>query len=434
MKKIIIFSIFLSVIISCKKDIPPDEGPNNEKEARDGLYALMDSVYYWYKMMPSVNPADYKDPYEILEALRYKELDRWSFVADYDAFLDEMEGTFVGHGFRLGLDTSDNARIALIYSKSPLYANGVRRGWIVKKINDILVAPILISGDNAAYNRMVGESKEGVTNKFEFIKPDGETLTVSSTKTKFTVNSVLLYDTLHLSSGLTGHLVFDAFIEPSSQELATAFAFFREQNIKDLILDLRYNSGGILGVAVELASYIGGSPLEKKIFLKTEYNDKLSSTNDTATFKAVGSPLTVTRLVTINTRSTASASEAVINGLEPYISVTCLGDTTDGKPSGMNLWSFENTYVFAPVTFMLVNALDQGDYFDGIYPDKYVPDDITRDFSDRKEECLMEAINFLETGSLSAKGIYEYRKQKYYIEKPRLITNTVVPGTGFQNR
>ena len=83
---------------------------------------------------------------------------------------------------------------------------------------------------------------------------------------------------------------------------------------------------------------------------------------------------------------------------------------------------------------MLVNALDQGDYFDGIYPDKYVPDDITRDFSDRKEECLMEAINFLETGSLSAKGIYEYRKQKYYIEKPRLITNTVVPGTGFQNR
>jgi C-terminal processing protease CtpA/Prc len=434
MKNFIIISLFLSVIISCKKDIPPDDSPKNDKEARDGLYVLMDSVYYWYKLMPAVNPEDYKDPYEILEALRYKERDRWSFVADYKAFLDEMEGTFVGHGFRLGLDPSGNARIALIYSKSPLYANGVRRGWIVKKINDILVAPILISGDAAAYNNMIRESKEGVTNKFEFVKPDGSVLTVSSTKAKFTVNSVLLYDTLHLSSGLAGHLVFDAFIEPSSQELAAAFAFFKEQNIKDLILDLRYNSGGILGVAVELASYIGGSPLVNKVFLATEYNDKLASTNDTSTFETVGSPLTISRLVSINTRATASASEAVINGLLPYVSVTCLGDTTDGKPSGMNLWSYESTYVFAPVTFMLVNALGQGDYFDGIYPDKYVPDDITRDFSDRKEACLMEAIHFLETGSLSAKGIYEYNKQKYFLEKPRIITNTIVPGRGFQER
>ena len=55
----------------------------------------------------------------------------------------------------------------------------------------------------------------------------------------------MLYDTLNLKTGKTGHLVFDEFIEPSTQELQTAFAFFKAQNVKDLILDLRYNSGGI---------------------------------------------------------------------------------------------------------------------------------------------------------------------------------------------
>jgi C-terminal processing protease CtpA/Prc len=434
MKKILMISVLLSLIISCRKEDVADT-VKLAREARDGLYALMDSVYYWYELMPTVNVDDYSDPYEILDALRYKKLDRWSFVADYKAFIDEMEGTFVGHGFRLGLDQNDNARIVLIYSNSPLYADGVRRGWIVKKINSIEVAPVLKSGDATAYNNMIGPSQAGVKNTFEFIKPDGTTFTKEYTKSQFTVNSVLLYDTLHLDSGITGHLVFDAFIEPSSAELATAFEYFKQQNVTDLILDLRYNSGGILGVAEELASYIGGTSLNGKIFLKTTYNDKLTSQNDSSKFNPVindvNNSLNLSRLVTINTRLTASASEAVINGLEPYMNVVCLGDTTDGKPSGMNLWEYEKTYVFAPVTFMLVNAADHGDYFDGIFPDKYVADDITHDFRDRKEACLMEAIHYLETGSFTTKGTYEYRKQNYFFEKPRMITNTIVPGKGF---
>ena len=133
MKKFIIISLFLSVIISCKKDIPPDDSPKNDKEARDGLYVLMDSVYYWYKLMPAVNPEDYKDPYEILEALRYKERDRWSFVADYTEFTAEMEGTFVGHGFRIGVDDSGKARIAMIYEEFFLRINFMFNNEILRK-------------------------------------------------------------------------------------------------------------------------------------------------------------------------------------------------------------------------------------------------------------------------------------------------------------
>ncbi len=75
--------------------------------ARDTLYAIMNEWYYWNEVMPTVNKDDYPDPYLLMDAMRYKELDRWSFVADYDEFMAEMQGSFVGHGFRIGLDEDE---------------------------------------------------------------------------------------------------------------------------------------------------------------------------------------------------------------------------------------------------------------------------------------------------------------------------------------
>ena len=131
----------------------------------------------------------------------------------------------------------------------------------------------LLSGNGTGYNNVIGASEAGITNVFIFTKPDGTDVTISSTKSSFSVNSVLLYDTLHLTSGVTGHLVFDSFINPSRNELATAFAYFKANNIKDLILDLRYNGGGYLDIAQTLASYIGGNSPRTNICTFT-YNDK----------------------------------------------------------------------------------------------------------------------------------------------------------------
>src|SRR5512140_2051685 len=213
MKKLMLFAIFFPLLItSCKKDTPPpvDTGLTDAM-ARDSLYYLMQQWYYWYDVMPTVTKENYSDPYKLMDAMRYQPYDRWSFVADYNQFIAEMQGTFVGHGFRIGVDDSSNARIAMIYSQSPLYAQGVRRGWIVEKINDVAIAPILISGDATAYNNAIGPSTAGVTNKFLFKRPDKTEVTISSTKSSFTVNSVLAYDTLHLKTGVAGHLVFESF-------------------------------------------------------------------------------------------------------------------------------------------------------------------------------------------------------------------------------
>jgi carboxyl-terminal processing protease len=430
MKKFIVLLIFISILfISCKKE--PSGPPIIDLQGRDYLYDLMNEWYLWYNLMPSVKKDDYTDPFKLLEAMKYKTLDKWSFVENYDEFKAAMEGTFVGHGFRIGLDENGIARIALIYANSPLYANGVRRGWIVKKINDTEIAPILSAGNSAAYTQLIGESKAGITNKFLFQKPDGTEVTISSTKASFTLNSVLVYDTLHLSSGTTGHLVFDSFIQPSTQELQTAFSYFKTNAVTDLVIDLRYNSGGILDVAVDLASLIAGNAFVSTTLIKSSYNDKHTSENRITNFKSEANPLNLTRLVVITTRYTASASEVVINGLKPHLNVKCIGDTTNGKPTGMNVWTYpansnSPTFVFAPITFKLVNSANEGDFFGGILPAKYVPDDISHDFSDRKELCLKEAIHYLETGSVSTKSEYIYNHSVQVSEKPAWMNNLFI--------
>ena len=430
MKKLIFLPIiFLALFFSCKKNPVAPVVPDitvTPAMARDSLYFIMKEWYYWYNLMPTVTKENYDDPYKLLEAMRYKTLDRWSFVADFDQFNAEMQGTFVGHGFRVGVDNLGKARIAMIYNNSPLYANGVRRGWIIKTINGVAIAPILISGDGTAYSNLIGASTVGITNIFVFTKPDGTDVTISSTKSNFAVNTVLLYDTLHLSTGITGHLVFESFITPSSNELATAFAFFKANNIKDLILDLRYNGGGYLYIAQALASYIGGNALQGSVFAKLSYNDQHHDQDSSFRFEATGYSLGLPRLMVITTRGTASASEAVMNGLKPFVNVVSIGDTTNGKPTGMNGWAIGKKYFMWPVTFKLVNSQNQGEYFQGIFPAKVVSDDITHDFNDRQELCLKEAIHYLEFGSVSTKSFQDFKRYPQFSEKPKWMNNTFV--------
>jgi carboxyl-terminal processing protease len=422
MKKLFYISIFITLLFSsCKKDPVPVDTGVTDAMARDSLYYLMRQWYFWSDSMPSVKKEDYPDPYKLLNAMRYKKLDKWSFVADYNEFVAEMQGEFVGHGIRIGLDDSRKARIAMIYSKSPLYANGVRRGWIVKSVNGYDIAKIIYEGNTTAYNTALGASTAGVTNKFVFTKPDGTDIEISSTKASFTVNSVLLYDTLHLSTGVTGHLVFESFISPSPTELAAAFKFFEDNNVKDLILDLRYNSGGYLSVAQTLATEIGGKTLANSgsVFAVLKYNERNKDQNWTYKFdNNVQVNLSLPRMVVICTRQTASASEAVMNGLKPYMNVISIGDTTNGKPVGMNGWDVGKKYFFWPITFKIVNKNNEGDYFKGIAPGKVVSDDITHDFNDRGELCLKEAVHYLETGSFSTKGAGTFYRYPQYSENP----------------
>ncbi len=424
-KLLFVFLLTAVFSVSCKKDnVPPSTSDLTPAMARDSLYYIMKDWYYWNDLMPDVNKDNYADPYLLMDAMRYKQLDRWSFVADYDQFMAEMQGSFVGHGFRVGLDEANNARIVMVYNGSPLYAEGVRRGWIIRKINDTDLAPILMAQDGTAYTNLIGPSEAGITNKFLFEKPDGTEETIISTKTSFILNSVITYDTLHLSTGVAGHLVFDSFIAPSENELATAFAYFNTNGVNDLILDLRYNSGGYLYIAQQLASYIAGNGNSGSDFIKLIYNALHQDSNVKFPLLSTPYPLSLSKVVVITSRETASASECVMNGLKPYMSVVSIGDTTNGKPVGMNGGDIGKKYFIAPVTFKDVNKNDEGDFFEGIVPMALVNDDITRNFNDRQELCLKAAISFLETGSVSTgKSASEFRRLPQFSEKHSWLNN-----------
>ena len=100
----------------------------------------------------------------------------------------------------------------------------------------------------------------------------------------------------------------------------------------------------------------------------------------------------------------------------------------------MNVWQYDYTYIFAPITFELVNSAGQGDFYAGFVPAKYVPDDITRDFNDKSELCFKEAIYFLENGTVSTKGAYIYKPSVQYSEKPSRMNNAYIFNKSFFKR
>jgi C-terminal processing protease CtpA/Prc len=431
-KLLLILLIVIPFLPGCKKDPPePVDIYTSEERARDGLYDLMKYVYLWYNRMPTVKASDYSGPEEILEALRYKPTDRWSFVTDYESFMASMQGSFVGHGIRLSLDQANNVRVVSLYEASDLWPKGVRRGWIVKAVNGTLLAPIFISGDNTAYNNLMGPSTAGITNTFTFINPDGQELTYSSTKASFTINSVTASKVLDLASGKTGYLCFETFIEPSEQELNEAFANFKANNVTDLIIDLRYNTGGYMDIAQQLSSLVLTWDDTTKVCYKLTYNSLVGPEwNESYNFVRTPSPLGLDRVVFITTRSSASASEVVINSLRPYVDVKLVGDTTHGKPAGMNIWGYpfpsesnpdpDYQYVFAPITFEYLNASNEGRFYEGIAPDVKAADDITHDFGDPAEASLSAAIGVL-TGTKSATAI-PLRRNRIWSEGDQLPT------------
>lgn len=433
-------TLFLAAIVfvlasSCKKDPAPD--PTTGEMGRDTLYAMMRDMYLWRSETDwsRVNRTDYDDPYKLLEALRYKPIDRFSFVADYDEFHAEFGGEFVGHGFRLGLDKNNKVRIAMIYNTAPLYLEGVRRGWIVKTINGADMADIFARNDGVAYNAAIGPNQAGITNTFVFIKPDdGTDVVITSTKTTFNIKSVIACDTLHLRNGIAGHLVLDSFIDNTQKELNDAFAFFKANNINNLILDLRYNPGGFVDQAVNLASYIGGNGLIGTSMATVDHNDVLKRLNYTFTFRPTAYSLDLPRLVVITSRGTASASEFVINGLKPHIEVVTLGDTTYGKPVGFYAYHTMKEYTLCPAAFRIVNSLGQGDYYTGMVPSKLIIDDITHDFTDREEANLKAAIFYLENGSLpSFRSMQEpFRNGPQFSERPEWMNNMFISEKPFK--
>jgi carboxyl-terminal processing protease len=394
-KRNILFYFLAAVVFFffnlCSKDDISDEFIVNSE-----IYKVMRDIYLWYEYVPDADISSFETPYELMDYLKYKPLDKWSYVMPKDEYLQYFEeGEMIGHGLLLGTDSSGRVRISFIYASTQAFEQGIRRGWIVDKINDVV-----ITRDNLG--ELIGPREIGIRNKFEFINPDGKYVTLYLIKEALDITPVLYHEIITSNNKLIGYIVFQDFIDAAILEIDNVFTEFKNNNIDELIMDLRYNSGGSVSVAEYLAGWIAGNKYSDRAFVKFIHNNKYPDLDTVINVPYNENGLDLERIFFIGTNSTASASELLINGLEPYMDVILVGNNTHGKPVGMYALPFTNyNYVILPVCFKFTNGNDEGDFYDGLVPDSYSEDDITRDFGDPQEDCLEETLNIMETGTPS---------------------------------
>lgn len=348
--------------------------------------------------MPTVDLSTYTDPSKYIDDIRYNK-DHWSFVAPLDQILALIQsGQSGGWGAGFKFDLSDSLRIAYVYNSSPMGADSVARGWMIRSLDGQLVKDMSIDAINQEL------AKNQVT--FGFVLPDSTYKELNIAKGNVVMNTVQYSHVYNTNGEKTGYLVFTDFLEPSVADLDTTFATFKADGVSNLILDLRYNTGGLLTTADSLMSLIAGDKYNNQTYNQQEFNDKHTDANEGNQIHQKPNSLDLNNIVIITSSSTASASELVIAGLIPFYPVTLIGTQTLGKPVGMSIFQDnQNNLAIAPISFRNVNNAGYSDYFDGIPVDYTVYEDVAYPFGNPNELCLKAALNYLSTGSTGTSAV-----------------------------
>ncbi|MFK7888241.1 MAG: S41 family peptidase [Gammaproteobacteria bacterium] len=362
------------------------------------VFDLMNDIYFWIDDVPAVTNSGFASPEAVLEAFRFAPLDRFSGLRDReenDAFFSDSQ--FIGLGFGITVVDDTRLRLTQVFGDGPAAAVGMARGDEITRIDGRAVSDILASdGLGGAF----GASEEGVTVSLEYIDGAGSTLQTQLTKGLVTIETVTRVTDFDLNGRRVGYLSFRSFVEPSFAALDTAFNQLQAANVESLVLDLRYNGGGLISVAEELASKVGGSSTTGQVFAQRVHNAANQNRNVTTGFSNPPNALNLTDVVVITTGSTASASEMVINALRPFVPVSIVGSRSFGKPVGSYQFEFCDK-VAVPIAFSLVNADGDGDFFDGFTPDCEAADDLDNPLGDQAEASFAEAIFLIENGMCS---------------------------------
>lgn len=357
---------------------------------------VMRDIYYWYREMPVLNPARYASPEAYLEAVRYKTLDsRFSYIGlreAEDAFYSESQ--YIGFGFGSAY-VNDQLRVSQVFPDSPAAEIGLTRGDRFVEINGVTIEELAARGQLGG---VFGASREGVTVEVVYERADGERVGGTMVKRVITIPTVTDTQVYTLEDGRrVGYLFFRNFVQPSVEALDAAFAVLKDAQVHDLVLDLRYNGGGLVSVAQHLSSMIGGPRTNGQLLAEYFHNDRNAFRNREIRFEEKGNALTLDRVFVITTGSSASASELVINALRPFMEVITIGATSYGKPVGQYGINFCDKVLY-PVAFTLRNANGEGDYFEGFAPTCPAADDLDHQLGDRHEGSLAEALRFVTTG------------------------------------
>jgi carboxyl-terminal processing protease len=401
MKKNLIYFLFafiLAFTFGCE-DVDDNPIPSS-LAVKDFVWKGMNLYYLWQADSPDL--ADdrfatqtqlnvFLDPFptptEVFNHVKVAStIDRFSVIySDYSVLEGILTGNTKNNGvdyglrFKTGSSTQIYGWVRYIIPNSDASTKNIERGDIFYGINGTTLTidnyRSLLANETYTLN-MANFDNGNIT-------PNGQS--VSLTKTELAENPILLSTVINQGNHNIGYLMYNGFYSAYESQLNAAFGSFQAQNVTSLVLDLRYNSGGSVTNAAKLASMITGQ-FTGQLFAKQQWNPKVQayfeSSNPGALenrFVSGLNSLNLNKVYVLTSKSTASASELVINCLKPYINVIQIGDITTGKNVGSvtlydsptftkNNVNPAHKYAMQPIVLKTVNKNGFGDYTAGLTP------------------------------------------------------------------
>lgn len=386
-----IFTVILPLLFSCE---------NNNKDqisSEDSVYVFVDEImhswYLWYNEVPELDIFSYDHPSDLLDDLKYKPRDKWSYI-DYAETIESYydEGEFFGFGFYPRFSDDGTLHVIIVYENSEAYKQGIRKGDIIRAIDNT---------DPRFYNDFDSFFDDSPKTTQFLFENNGEMKELTLSKSLIIQNGVFYSNTYSISGKIVGYLVYDSFLGYTKTELEEAINFFKASDIDDMIIDLRYNGGGYVHIAKELAEMLIPSEKVGEVFFSNIHNDLVGPDYDTTEYLEEHLlNLNLNRVFFITSQFSASASELLINCLDPHMKVITIGSTTSGKPVGMYGFQFHE-WMMLPVTVKTINANGYGEYYDGLTVDAFADEGLDNSWGDMSDPNLVQAFNYIRDGMFS---------------------------------
>ncbi|WP_257666442.1 S41 family peptidase [Parapedobacter tibetensis] len=460
MYKSIWFSIVISLMVSsCKKDSAepdpyaaiPKTGSLPER-ILDSIYMYSNEVWLWQQELPSYttfNPRQYATsgtevqqystalfnllrhavnpatgaPYEA--PLSSSQL-KYSYIEEIEERTNgdqtarvTLEGIGDDFGFEVGQYDPSDVRVIYANAGSPAYQAGLRRGDRVSEINGSLT-----TNANTVNNML----RQAQRIDIRTINPDGIQRTATLNKQRYESNAIFNTRVINLAGRPIGYLAYARFSndQASRDALLEAISRFSSEQVRTVVIDLRYNLGGYVSNVAYLANLLAPQALQGKVMFTEHFNELMqagkatilknqlyndsqgnpvyiqdrratyfdidySVAGNTRHFEKTAGIDGIADIYFITTRNTASAAELLINLFEPHLNVRMVGRTTFGKPVGFFGLPIDRYDLYLS-SFLTKNANGRGEYYSGIVPTLEAADDIGYDFGDVRENCLATAL------------------------------------------
>jgi hypothetical protein len=403
------------------------------------LRSWTNDLYLWYSEVPDLDPSLYATP-AYFNLLKTSALtpsgaakDKFHFTygtSQWEAL--SQSGVEAGYGAQFILLASRPPRLVMVaytqpHSAATAPAVDLARGAEILTVDGVDVVNASDSASIATLNAGLFPTAAGVSHAFSVLDGGATTpRTVTMVSANVTSTPVQNVETLPSGTGTVGYMLFNDHIATAEQGLISAFNQLAAAHVTDLVLDIRYNGGGYLDIASEVAYMIAGpTATTGKTFEKTVFNAKHPTVDPVtgqvitpvpfhATSQGFSGPsgqalptLNLSRVALLAGANTCSASEAIINSLTGVgVQVFLIGGTTCGKPYGFYPQDNCGTTYFS-IEFKGVNQLGFGDYPDGFSPANAtgtvgvqmpgcaVADDFTHALGDSSESRLAAALGYL---------------------------------------